>query len=349
MLAAVPAWATGPDDTATAVGAPVPQAWSASAAVGLGPLTQGSQSPTSVFRLSHPAGTPSTLGEGQWEIQSLTDWANYFCDGHDRYFLDYESLRARLSVAYGAAPRTQVTLSSSASYQGGGILDGFIEGFERSVGAINHDRRQAPRNRYLIRARDTDGSVREYGGRESGWHVENATFEVKHLVLEGTETAPSVVATAIVKLPIGSYVPGRPNGGVDVGARLDAGVRRGRFNLYGSLGVVAFGNRDSLGVDLLPYQLSIMTAVEVRTTPRTSLVTQALISGPVARHAGEFSDNTREIAIGLKHRMGPDLLLELSVVENLLVFGNSADIAFHAGLTWRPGSGRAAIQCHSVR
>jgi hypothetical protein len=335
-LAAVPALAATPADLSPVPGGPVVEPWSVSPAVGLGPLIQGSQSPTSVFRLDHPSGTPSTLRAGQLEIRSQADWANYFCDGKDRYLLDYESLRLRLGVAYGVTPRTQIGIAGSASYQGGGVLDGFIEGFERSVGAINHERRAAPRDRYLLRVRDRDGSVRESGGRESGWHVEHVAFEVKHQVLEGSDATPSLAATAIVKLPVGSQVPGRPAGGVDLGASLDAGQRLGRFNLYGSLAVVAFGSSDSQGVDLLRYQVSVMSAVEYRATRRTSLVVQSLISGPVARHFGEFSERTREVAIGCKHRVGRDLLLELSVVENLLVFGNSADVAFHTGLTWRP-------------
>lgn len=342
LLAGALVQAAGPEVPVTtpAVGDAILKPWSASPAVGLGPLTQGSQSPATVFHLDHPFGTPATLREGQWAVQEQIDWANYFCDGGDRYLLDYESLRFRLGTAYGVTDRTQVGIASSTSYQGGGILDGFIEWFERSVGAINHDRLRAPRGRYLIRVRNRDGSILEYGGQDAGWHVEHVAFELKHQLLEGTEATPSLVASGIVKLPVGNQVAGRPDGGVDVGASLDAGWRLGRFNLYGSLGVVAFGSSDSHGIDLLRYQPSVMTAVEYRATPRSSLVVQGLLSGPVARHFGDFSDRTAEFAVGVKHRVGRDLLLETSVVENLLVYGNSADVAFHAGLTWRSEKGR---------
>jgi hypothetical protein len=330
-LAAVPAQAGGPEDPVAvpALKGTVLEPWSTSRAVGLGLLTQGSQSPTAVFRLDHPPGTPMTLRRGQREIQEQTDWANYFCDGGSLYLLDYELLRLRLGIAYGVTDRTQIGISSSTSYQGGGSLDGLIEWFERSVGAINHSRLDAPRNRYLIRVRSRDGSILEYGGQDSGWHVENMAFELKHQLLEGSETTPALAASAIVKLPVGGRVPGRPDGGVDVGASLSAGLRLGRFNLYGSLGVVAFGSSDSNGVDLMRYQPSTMSAVEYRATPRTSVVGQALVSGPVARHFGDFSDRTVELAVGVKHRIGRNLLLEASVVENLLVSGNSADVAFH--------------------
>lgn len=315
---------------------PAPLEWWASAAVGLGPLTQSSQSPAAIFRLSHPVGVPAVLPAGRWEVMSQGDWANYFCKSQDKYFLDFESLRWRLGVAYGLDGRTQLNVSTSASYQGGGILDGFIEGFERSVGAINEDRRRAPRDRYLLRVRGEDGVVRELGGQDSGWHVECFSLGLVRQLLPGSSTTPSLTASLAVKLPIAQEVWGRPENGVDVGIGLHVGQRLGRFHLYSSLGAVRFQNTRMLGVRLLRYQLSFINSVEYRATPATSLIAQVLVSGPVAYHFGEFSDRAREVAVGFKHVFNRHFLLEVSVVENILVFSNSADVAFHTALAWRP-------------
>jgi hypothetical protein len=337
LLAATAARAEDANDTPAAPVRPLPRssAWSTSAAVGLGPLGQGSGSPASVFRLVQTPTAPATLDNGQWELLSQTDWANYFCNGGERFLLDYEALRLRLGVAYGLTARTQIGLGSLVSYQGGGILDGFVEWFERSIGAVNRDRIEAPRGRYLVRTRGQDGANHESGGEESGWRLDSLALGVKHQLLAGSATTPALVATAVVKLPGRSGVPGRPAGGVDLGGSLAGGQRLGRFNLYGALGAVVFGKTELDGVELLRSQLSIMGAVEYRATPRTSFLAQGLVSSPVARHAGEFSERTREISIGLKHRVGRQIVLEFSVAENLLVFGNSADVAFHAGLSWR--------------
>jgi hypothetical protein len=90
------------------------------------------------------------------------------------------------------------------------------------------------------------------------------------------------------------------------------------------------------GADLLRTQLSLSTAVEYRVSPRTSVLLQMLRSSPVARHMGEMSKPTREVALGFKRRIGKDILFELSFAENVLLFSNSADIAFHTGLSLRP-------------
>jgi len=313
-----------------------PPGWWASAAVGLGPLMQSSQSPASIFRLSHPVGMPAVLSAGQWEVITQSDWANYFCEGGDKYFLDFESFRWRFGLAYGLDGRTQLGVSTSASYQGGGVLDGFVEGFERWVGAINEDRRRAPRDRYLLRLRGEDGVVREFGGRDSGWHVECFSLGLLRQLLPGTSTTPSLTASLVVKTPIAREVWGRPENGVDVGLGLHAAQRLGRFHFYSSLGAVHFGTSRSLGVRLVEYQLSFIHSVEYRATPATSLVAQVLLSGPVAYHFGEFSDRSREVALGLKHMFSRHFLLEVSVVENILAFSNSADVAFHTTLAWRP-------------
>jgi len=314
---------------------PSPRGWWGSEAIGLGPLTQSSQSPASLFRLGQPASAPAVLPKGLWEVASHTDWANYFCTGKDKYLLDLESIRWRVGIAYGLDGRNQVSVCGSTSYQGGGILDGFIEGFERSVGAINHDRRGAPRDRHLVRLRGRDGSIRESGGRDSGWHFESVSLALDHQVLSGSPTTPALATSIVVKLPTVHEVGGRPHEGVDVGVALRAGHRLGRFHLYSALGAVRFEKVETFGVELVRYQLSFVNSIEYRATAATSLVAQILVSGPVAYHFGELSDRTRETAVGVKHRFGRHVLFEFSVVENILVFSNSADVAFHAGLVWR--------------
>ena len=341
-LAALPsaAWAVAqsPPEAAptskSSAGATEP--WWSSAAIGLGPLEHSSGTPASVFRMGYLPQAPATLLKGQWEVHSHLDWANFFCDGGERYFLDYESVRLRLGATYGLTARTQLGIVGSVSYQGGGILDGFIEGFERAVGAINRDRLRVPRDRYLVRWRGQDGSSHEITRGEGGWHMDGLALQVMHQLLAGSETKPSLVATGTVRFPIAAHVPGRPEGAVDVGGSLGVGQRLGRFNLYGGLGLVLFGSSGEEGADLMRYQVSVSTALEYRATPRTSYVVQSLISGPVARHMGELSKRVREVAVGFRHRVGRNVILEASAEENVLLFSNSADIAFHGGLIWRP-------------
>jgi hypothetical protein len=42
--------------------------------------------------------------------------------------------------------------------------------------------------------------------------------------------------------------------------------------------------------------------------------------------------------VGFKRALSRKFLLEASVLENLFVYDNSADVGFHAGLVWHPPS-----------
>ena len=341
IFAAFLAAAILPAEPAAAPAAPVADArtWEAPGAVGLGPLAPGSGTPTSGFRLIHVPAAPATLGEGQWEVAWHSDWANYFGSDGESYLLDYETVRVRLAGAYGLSARTQIGFSASASYQGGGALDAFIQNFEKAVGAVNHERLAAPRDRYLIRVRYPDGTVREVSGGDAGWSGEHATCTLRHTIHQGSSSAPALAGSVSVKLPVHSSRTGRPEGSVDIGADLSVAQRLGRFNLYGGASLVYFGESDAPAMTMHPTQGSLLLAGEYRATPRTSVIAQVIISSPFAQGLGDFSERTREVAIGFKHLIAPDFVLEASVEENLLVFGNSADVAFHAGITWRSTPG----------
>ena len=47
----------------------------------------------------------------------------------------------------------------------------------------------------------------------------------------------------------------------------------------------------------------------------------------------EFSDSVNEVNVGLKHRIGRDMILEWSFQENLYPFNNSTDFGMHLGVT----------------
>ena len=316
--------------------------WSRDPAVGLGPLFLHAQSPLTIFRLSPTPLTPETLPSGTWEAGTMIDWANYFDDGLPLYMIDAESARLSLGAAYGITDRLEVHAIFPVSYRGGGILDRFIENFERLVGMVNKQREDFPRNRYYILINGDDGTYQR-SGRDAGWGTEDSVVGLRYQVLPGTETTPAVVAGLAIKFPTGRASSLYSSGGVDVSFELGAGQRLGRrFHLYGSLAATRFQQLEMAGVELTRTQFTWLGAVEYAHSPRTSYLVQALVTSPGAKHFGGFSQSTYEVSVGFKHLLRPDLMFEAAVTENVFVFSNSEDVAFHFGLVWRsPGSGRA--------
>ncbi len=306
-----------------------------SPAVGLGPLELRSQSPLSILRLTPTPKTPRTLAKGQWQLDLLTSWNNYFDYEPGRYTIDAETLRFTMSAAYGVTPRLEVAIGMPLSYRGGGIMDRFIENFEGLLHVANKDRKLAPRNRYLVLIHGTNGRTFELSGEDAGWGIEDATVGVRYQLAPGTATTPALMALFTVKIPTGRPSSLSSSGGTDVAAGLSAGQRLGRFNVYGSVVAMHYATTDMVGVKLKPNQLSVFTGLEYRHSPRMSWLLQALVTSPGAENFGGFSKNTYEITLGLKRVLNTHLLLEASLLENLFIFDNSPDVGFHVGLVWR--------------
>ncbi len=310
--------------------------WAESPAVGLGPLELRSESPLSILRLTPTPRTPRTLARGQWRLELLTSWNNYFDYEPQLYTIDAEALRFTMSAAYGVTPRLELAVGLPLSYRGGGIMDRFIENFEGLLHVANQDRKRFPRNRYQVLIHGPNGRTFELTGRDAGWGIEDATVGARYQLAPGTATTPAVMALLTVKVPTGRASSLFSSGGYDVAAGLSAGQRLGRrFNVYGSVVAMHYAATDMVGVRLKPNQLSLFAGLEYRRSQRMSWLLQALVTSPGAEHFGGFSKNTYEITFGFKRVLGPHVLLEASLLENLFIFDNSPDVGFHVGLVWR--------------
>jgi hypothetical protein len=270
----------------------------------------------------------------------LSSWNNYFDVEPKRYVIDAEALRFTVSAAYGITSRLELQAAFPLSYRGGGILDRFIENFEGLLGVPNEQRKQAPRNRYLILIHGNDGQTFERSGADSGWGIEDATATLRYRLAVGTETTPAVTASVILKIPAGRAASLFSSSGYDFAGGFSVGQRVGRFNLYGSLVGIHYATTQIVSVEFRPNQFSLFTGAEYRYSPRTSWLLQTLVTSPGAKHFGDFSKSSYEITLGFKHLLSANLLLEASVLENLFIFDNSPDMGFHVGVLWRSSAPR---------
>jgi Protein of unknown function (DUF3187) len=310
--------------------------WSRSAAVGLGPLLLRAQSPLAVLRLSPTPEAPETLRPGQWEVGVLASWNNYFDYDPGRYTIDAETVRLATTVGYGLSERVDVRVFVPVAYRGGGVLDRFIEGFERTIGVQNRERTLFPRNRYLIEFDGPNGRLLRLTGRDAGWGLEDAVIAARYQVTPGDGTHPAILAAFGIKLPIGREAALHSSGGVDEGIYLGIAQRLSRrFFLYGSVATMHYATTEMAGIHLTQMQESFFTALEYHPSSRTSWLLQTMVTTPGAEHFGGLSKRSYEITAGFKRLLRADLLLEASVLENLFIFDNSPDVGFHVGIVWR--------------
>ncbi len=323
--------------TAAAVPARAQEGFSDTPAVGLGPLVLRSQSPFSILRLSPTPVAPLTTPRGRVAFGLLVSWDNYFAYDPGIYTFDVETLSLTLGASYGLTDRLSVDALLPVSYRGGGVLDRFIEGFEGVLGVPNRERTMFERNRFLVRVVGPSGEVFERTGSASGWGLEDAVVSARYQLTRGSERTPAVLASALVKLPVGREASLRSTGGVDGGVSLGLGQRISpHAHLYAALSYMRFAPGDVAGIPLQRNQWAGYLALERRVSPRTSLLLQAARVSAASSHFGGLGSPSTEIMVGFKRLLGAHVVLEASVLENLFVFDNSPDVGFHLGFGWRP-------------
>lgn len=316
--------------------------WWGSPAVGLGPIILRSQSPLSLLRLTPTPLQPVTVPAGAWMTGVVVNWNNYLdVDPGGRFFIDAETLSTTFGFAHGINDRTDVALALPVSYRGGGILDGFIENFERWVGQVNEVRLQYPRKQYIVRIVGDDGKVYQLGNADAGWGLEDPVLSVRYQLAKGTKRKPAFLVSGGVKVPVGSRHELRSTGTADVYLALAYGQRLGRFNLYASVAGMRYGSTRIAGVDLNRHQTSFFQGLEFRKSPKTSWLLQGVVTSAGTKHFGDFAASTYEVTIGMKHVIRPGVMFEASILENLFIFDNSPDFGVHFGIVRRIGGRRA--------
>ena len=131
---------------ATSARAQTGEAWTSSPAVGLGPIGTRADSPLTLFRLQPTPMVPEVLAKGQWQVGLMSGWDNYFDYKPGHFIIDVETLRLTTSIGVGLGKGFDLAAVVPVSYRGGGVMDSFIEHFEKLLGVPNKDRLLFPNN-----------------------------------------------------------------------------------------------------------------------------------------------------------------------------------------------------------
>jgi len=300
--------------------------------VGYGPLSVRSQSAFQSLRLGILPRTPSTLGQGQHQVRLGATWANTWnVDGGSfdpengelgPYMLDFESLDANISYAYGLSDIFQI----EAEYEQSHDLFGLGQG----------GRDEWPRNQTNIFVDPQNGDPPVYlpVGEVSGTFARNLLVTLQHNVTCGTAKWPALSWAATGRYSVGD--PGDVEGSkFDVALSAAASRRFGKFYVYLTLGFAWYGSDTAFGLELETTQATVLVAGEWRFKPRMSFVLQYLGSQGVAKDLGVFSDTSNEIVLGWKWEVREAGVLEIGLLENIVSFDNSPDFGVHAAFTQR--------------
>ncbi|MBP7275202.1 MAG: DUF3187 family protein [Kiritimatiellae bacterium] len=208
-------------------------------------------------------------------------------------------------------------------------LDRFIMNFHDAFGYEQNGRENAPKDDFRIAVPPHDVDL----GKEF-MEPFRRTLEgtLQQTVCSETESRPAIAlgATAALLIYDGYYSEaGDVEGSIHAGAT----KRWGRHFAHAALAWSWFASRDPIAI---PFKDNLWTGTigwEWRPKTRHALLLEYMLSEGAVAGLGQLARPSNEIRLGYRLRQGA-FALELGAVENLKYYGNSADIAFHIGLSY---------------
>ena len=302
--------------------------------IGYGPLSLPSQAPAQVLRLGLRPRTPSTLADGQFEINWTESAANIFNFEDDDYRLDYLTLNSTLAVAYGVSDEVELELALGNLWRTDSYLDGITNAFHDLFGIDDAGRDDFPKNDNIIDLELENGV--EIEDRSSGSEATHVTLTAQHNVTCGTEVWPALAYSVSTRWDAGGDAELEGSSDFSAGLSVSAAKRLGeRFYAYLGLGYNWYGPDESRGLPLKDEQWGGLAAVEWSYKSRRSLILEYLINEGAAVDRTPFDEITHEVHVGWKCEVRPGTVIELGVIENLINADNSADFGVHFGVRHR--------------
>jgi hypothetical protein len=292
-------------------------------------------------RLTLPALSPHTTRRGAWALQLSALWANSFSWTQDeegeepedrRFLIDGEALSLDLTVRRGLGRNLDVGLRVPFQARGGGVLDGFIDGWHR----LAHTPTGTPR---LPEGRLSRGG-RDHGARplllerRHRPRPRRPGLETRWRVRDGERNSASVAVVGRVSLP--RHQPFGPSG-VGGGGQVVVDAPIGRsFDLYGGVGFTAQGRGPLRGVEYAPVRGHAFVAVEWRPFRRFSLVGETNAASRLVENVDSYPGVHWIVNVTGRIDLGERARLDLGFTENLISQLTTTDFAFYVAFALRP-------------
>jgi len=236
----------------------------------------------------------------------------------DDYVIDAETREFRLRARYGLSDNQEIGLELPLIWRGGGVLDGFIDGWHKLFGLPEGGRDRLPRDEFRVFANQR-GETRELAA--SGFGLGNLKVTSKYTLVDETPTSPTLSLSTELSLPTAKDQYGHD--GVDLLFGLTSSKDFGKFSAHAGAAMVYFDKPKS---DFLDYQ---------RFHAEAFLASGVLLSENVAVHLALFW--VGEAISGIEDHPAYALYLDTSLRINL---DNSNSLV--VGLRENPGGGRGS-------
>ncbi|WP_300673848.1 DUF3187 family protein [Desulfoluna sp.] len=243
------------------------------------------------------------------------------------FIYDVETVAFTPSVLYRASDRLALGFQIPVAIQGGGILDGFIEGFHSMVGVGQHSRDEFPRDSSHYLVVDRNDVAHDKSDQIKRFITGDVQLSASVLVSQW----PQLTARAIIKLPTSRIYDDQESSGTDGTLQLLWSWQWGPVAGYHGVGGTVYTRDGDDNLDLERYRFTTLNSFEYMSSETFSWILGVNTASRVADYP-ELDEPIVEMTLGFKKVVGPGVL-EFGIIENLFFFDNSPDAGLQLGYT----------------
>jgi hypothetical protein len=310
----------------------------------LTPFDTHNQSPLIQIYGLPSTGAANVTPLGSADIKLVFDLSNNYINdsaGRERIVLDGESYRWMFVGRYGIAEGMEVGAEIPYIVQGGGFLDGFIEGYHNTFGFPRGLRDQAPSGRLLYQYQRN--GINKINVDTSGSGLGDLRLTTAFQFYQKKNENPTAATLrASLKLPTGNSDHLYGSGSTDLALWLTASsghkFESGLWSLFGSAG--AMGMNDGKVLQEQQRNLVGYGSIGVGWRPFSWIGFKIQINGhtPFYRDSDlvELSASSAQVTVGGSLALSTTTSLDIGVSEDIII-KTAPDVVFHIAIQGRFG------------
>lgn len=294
------------------------------------------ETPAFVSPWDHEAGRIKLTMAARWlnvwafhvEADGRYDWETdpeNFPFAYGSFLMDMETISLTPRMSFKITETICLEASIPVIHQGGGILDGFIEGFHDAFGIDQNQRDNWERNGASMIYVAPDGDMIDMSDNLSGTFLGNVTLGGS---LRVRDAGPALSVRVLCKFPTSNFKYGWRQNGIDTTLQAAASWQHNRIMGYHGAGITFYGSNGADELDLKARRVSLMNTLEYAFSDDFSLIAH-LVAASASADYPKLDNPIFELTIGFKKRLGRGVL-EFGLIENMFFFDNSPDGGFHA-------------------
>jgi len=270
-------------------------------------------------------------------------WANSFSWTQDvegeepedrRFLIDGEALSLDFTVRWGLGRNLDVGLRIPFQARGGGVLDGFIDGWHRLAHTPDGDRPAFRKDAFRVEGLTTERVPFSWND-DTGHGLGDLELETRWRVRDGERRSPSVAVVGRLSLPTGTgpFEPSGVGGGGQVVVDTPLG---GSFDLYGGLGATVQDPGPVRGVEYTPLRAHGFLALEWRPWRRLSLVAETNAASRLVENIDRYPGVHWIVSVTGRLDLGARTRLDVGFTENIWSQLTTTDFALYVAFGFRP-------------